>query len=129
MEKTSLSRAHFRRFSGLQAAIASYQDISFVQGVREKNNQVKSYLYGELEKLDLYYIPSHTNFVLFKVDQTASELTQKLELQKILVRPFEMHDKQWIRVSCGTKEELRAFIFGTASLPQGIPYQIKNFPS
>lgn len=98
----------------LKAAIASYQDNTFIQGVSEKNNQVKSYLYGELEKLDLYYIPSHTNFVLFKVGQDAVELTKKLELQKILVRPFEMHDKQWIRVSCGTKEELQAFIFSLA---------------
>lgn len=94
----------------LKAAIASYKDQKFILSVKEKNSQVKSFLYGELEKLGIFYIPSHTNFVLFKVAQDAQELISKLEARKILVRPFGLHDKQWIRVSCGTKQELRTFI-------------------
>lgn len=94
----------------LKAAIASYKDRMFVQNVRQKNEQVKSYLYGELEKLGLFYIPSHTNFVLFRVDRSARELTEKLEQQKFFVRPFGLHDSQWIRVSCGTKEELQVLV-------------------
>jgi histidinol-phosphate aminotransferase len=94
----------------LKAAIASYEDRAFLQAVKEKNKQVKRYLVGELEKLGLSCIASHTNFVLFEVNQDSADLAKKLELQKILVRPFGFHDKQWIRVSCGTKEESRAFI-------------------
>jgi histidinol-phosphate aminotransferase len=100
----------------LKAAIASYQDQDFVRSVREKNKQAKLFLYGELEKLGLFCIPTQTNFVLFKVDQDARELTKKLEEKKILVRPFGMHDSQWIRVSCGTKEELQAFISSLTAL-------------
>ena len=100
----------------LKAAIASYKDQKFIRSVKEKNSQVKSFLYGELEKLGIFYIPSHTNFVLFKVAQDASELTKKMEQQKILVRPFGLHDKQWIRVSCGTKQELQTFISSLAEL-------------
>jgi histidinol-phosphate aminotransferase len=100
----------------LEAAIASYLDQSFIQGVREKNKQAKSYVCDELEKLDLYYIPSHTNFVLFKVDKDAAKLVAKLEAQQILVRPFRMHGKQWIRVSCGSKEEMQAFISSLSPL-------------
>jgi len=100
----------------LKAAIASYQDNDFLQGVKKINNHVKSHLYGELEKLGLYYIPSHTNFVLFKVNQDAAELAKKMEQQKIFIRPFGLHDKQWLRVSCGTKKELQVFISSLAEL-------------
>jgi histidinol-phosphate aminotransferase len=100
----------------LKAAIASYQDRIFVQNVRQKNEQVKSYLYGELEKLGLFYIPSHTNFVLFRVGQSAQELTEKLAQKNIFVRPFGLHDSQWIRVSCGTKEELQVLVNSLAEL-------------
>lgn len=100
----------------LKAAVASYRDQAFIQSVIEKNKQVKAFLYEELDKLGLFCIPSHTNFVLFKVDQDASELTKKLEAQKILVRPFGLNNKQWIRVSCGTKQELQTFISSLAEL-------------
>jgi histidinol-phosphate aminotransferase len=99
----------------LKAAIASYKDQKFIRSVKEKNSQVKRYLCQELEKMGILCVPSHTNFVLFKIDQDARELAKKLEELKILVRPFEFHDCQWIRVSCGTKEELQAFLSSLAS--------------
>ena len=100
----------------LQAAIASYQDQEFIQTTKEKNQQMRQFLCRELEKLGLACIPSHTNFVLFRVDQDARELAKKLEESKILVRSFGFHDKQWIRVSCGTKQELQAFVSTLAVL-------------
>ena len=98
----------------LKAAAASFQDQQFISGVREKNRQAKTYLCGELKNLGLSYVPSHTNFVFFNVDQDAAELVAKLEAQNILVRSFLMHDKQWIRVSLGTKDELQTFISSLA---------------
>jgi histidinol-phosphate aminotransferase len=77
---------------------------------------VRNYLCQELENLGLSCIPSHTNFVLFKTGQNARELAKKLEGRKILVRPFGFHDRQWLRVSCGTKEELQAFVSSLAEL-------------
>jgi histidinol-phosphate aminotransferase len=61
-------------------------------------------------------VPSHTNFVLFKIERDARELAEILERQKILIRPFGFQDSQWIRVSCGTKEELQAFLSSLAKL-------------
>ena len=43
-------------------------------------------------------------------------MAKVLERQKILVRPFGFHDSQWIRVSCGTKKELQAFLSSFAEL-------------
>lgn len=100
----------------LQAAIASYQDKAFIQTIKEKNAHVRKYLYQELEKLGLACIPSHTNFILFQVDRNAQELAKKLEGMKILVRPFGFHNRQWIRVSCGNREELRSFAVSLAEL-------------
>ncbi len=100
----------------LQSALASYQDQAFIQTTKEKNELVRNYLRQELEKLGLACIPSHTNFILFQVDQNARELAKKLEGMNILVRPFGFHDRQWIRVSCGTREELRSFAVSLAEL-------------
>ncbi len=100
----------------LKAAIATYNDQEFVRSVREKNSRMRRYLTKELDRIGLYSIPSQTNFVLFQIEQNAMELAKKLERFKILVRPFGFHDSQWIRVSCGTKEELRAFLSALASL-------------
>jgi histidinol-phosphate aminotransferase len=100
----------------LQAAIASYQDRAFVQTTKEKNEQMRQYLCQELEKMGILCVPSHTNFVLFKIDQDAREMVKVLERQKIFVRPFAFHDSQWIRVSCGTKQELQTFILSLTQL-------------
>lgn len=100
----------------LQAAIASYQDRAFIQTIKKKNEQMRQYLCQELEKMGILCVPSHTNFVLFKIDQDAREMVKVLERQKILVRPFGFHDSQWIRVSCGTKEELQDFLSSFAEL-------------
>ncbi len=94
----------------LQAAIASYRDRTFIQTIKEKNKQMRRYLCQELKKMGLMCIPSQTNFVLFQINRDARQLAKKLEESKIHVRPFEFHNKQWIRVSCGMEQELRAFI-------------------
>jgi histidinol-phosphate aminotransferase len=94
----------------LQAAIASYKDRAFIRTIKEKNREMRRYLYQELEGMGFTCVPSHTNFVLFQIGQDARDLADKLEKRKILVRPFVFHGRQWIRVSCGTKDELQAFL-------------------
>jgi histidinol-phosphate aminotransferase len=94
----------------LEAAIASYIDKSFIQSVKGKNGQAKTFLYEELDKRGLFTVPSQTNFVLFRVDQEAKTLAGRLEEEKIFVRSFRFDDKQWLRVSCGTRDELQAFL-------------------
>jgi len=94
----------------LRAAIASYKDPQFPRTVKQKNREVKSYLYEELERLNLAYVPSHTNFVLFKVNQDSWKIAKDFERRNILIRPFEFKRQYWIRVSLGTREEIQAFI-------------------
>ncbi len=98
----------------LQAAIASYQDRDFIQETKQKNKQMRLYLYRELKKWGLTCLPSHTNFVLFQTNQDAKKMAEKFEERQILVRPFIFHGHQWIRVSIGTKTEMQAFVSALA---------------
>jgi len=94
----------------LRAAIASYRDPIFPRMVRQKNREVKLYLCEELERLNLAYVPSHTNFVLFKVNRDSGKMAEDFERRKIIIRPFEFKGQYWIRVSLGTREEMQTFI-------------------
>jgi histidinol-phosphate aminotransferase len=93
----------------LRAAVECYKNGEFTQYVKQKNSEVKSYLYKELERLGLFYVPSHANFILIKVNQDSREMSKKFESRNILIRPFEFNGDYWIRVSLGTMEEMQAF--------------------
>jgi len=94
----------------LRAAVAAYQDEEFVRKVRRQNQEVKSYAGQELRRLGYSFIPSHTNFIIFKVQQDSQELAKKLEHRSFLVRAFKFGAANWIRVSLGTPAEMRVFI-------------------
>jgi histidinol-phosphate aminotransferase len=94
----------------LRAAIAGYKDEEFVRNVRRQNQDVKTYMVAELRRLALDFIPSHTNFIIFKVRQNSEELAKKLEVRSFLVRPFRFGGADWIRVSLGTWGEMQPFI-------------------
>lgn len=93
----------------LKAAVESYKNVEFTHYAKQKNKEVKSYLYKELRRLGLFYVPSHTNFVLFKVKQDSREMFKEFEARNILIRPFEFNGDYWIRVSLGTIEEMQTF--------------------
>ena len=99
-------------YPGLRAAMASYLDAEFYRAGIEKNRSVRAVLYRQLEKLGYEHIPTHANFVLFKVGREAKEVAAEFKARRILVRPFSFSGGHWIRVSLGTPEEMR--IFGSA---------------
>lgn len=112
IESLAPYRMNFASIAGtsLSAARAAYADLAFVRSVKEKNSSLKAYLYGELDRLDLTFIPSHTNFVLFQVPRDARETQAKLAERGVLVRPFQIKEKNWIRVSIGTQDDMQAFV-------------------
>lgn len=93
----------------LKAAVECYKNVEFTQYAKRKNKEARSYLYNELERLGLFYVPSHTNFVLIKVNQDSREMSKKFEARNILIRAFEFSGNYWIRVSLGTMEEMQTF--------------------
>ncbi|MED1471955.1 histidinol-phosphate transaminase [Bacillus salipaludis] len=93
------------------AAIASLEDLDFVETCKRKNEEGRKYLENELEKMGLGYFPSQGNFLMVKINRSGDELFQSLLKQGIIVRSgVPLGYPETIRVSIGTEEENRAFI-------------------
>ncbi|MDR6999043.1 histidinol-phosphate aminotransferase [Neobacillus niacini] len=93
------------------AAIASLDDLDFVETCKRKNDEGRKYLENELEKMGLDYFPSQGNFLMVKINRSGDELFQSLLKQGIIVRSGVLLGyPETIRVSIGTEEENRAFI-------------------
>jgi histidinol-phosphate aminotransferase len=87
------------------AAIASLNDQDFLSDCREKANQAKEICYATFKKLDLKYIPSSANFILFNIDKLKKNLTNEMKQRNIEVQ----YGGKWCRVSMGTIEEMNLF--------------------
>ncbi|MCP4727881.1 MAG: histidinol-phosphate transaminase [bacterium] len=90
----------------LNAAIASYQDTDFTDLCRMKNREAKQYFCTVLDKHGYSYTPSHTNFVLYKINEDAKEYRDKILKHDIKVRPISFHGEHYCRVSIGKMEEM-----------------------
>ena len=92
------------------AAIASLQDDDFVARSYAANQAGMAQITQGLSKLGLEYIPSHGNFVSFKL-KNAAQVNQKLLQNGVIVRPianYEMPD--YLRVSIGLFSENARFL-------------------
>ncbi len=92
----------------MHAALASYKDTDFIEFSRVNNAISRSYLYDVLEKLGFFYIPSHTNFVLFKTAIDSIKFVKEIRKRKVVIRPFYSNGENWIRVSMGTLPEMES---------------------
>ncbi len=93
----------------LRAAIATYQDTEFLQMCRAWNHEARTALYATLDRLGYFYVPSHTNFVLFRIRRDRREVQQEFRDRNIMLRTFTINDAPWIRVSMGTPVQMEAF--------------------
>jgi histidinol-phosphate aminotransferase len=91
------------------AAMAALEDQGFVTDCREKANQAKEICYATFRPLDLKYISSSANFVLFNIDKLKKNLTREMKERNIEVQYREHYGGKWCRVSMGTIEEMDIF--------------------
>ncbi len=95
----------------LEAAIAALEDTDFVLKSISTIVEGKKFIYEELEKLNLRYWKSQTNFVLIQVHMDNAELEKKLFELGIMIRPIHSFStNDYIRVTLGTMESNEAFI-------------------
>ena len=93
------------------AAMAALKDLSFVRQVRRLTDETKDYFYNELDNLGLNYIPSHSSFVLVKVNEDAQIFQKKLLERNVRVRAYDNDAiRNYIRVSVGTLDEMQATV-------------------
>jgi histidinol-phosphate aminotransferase len=95
-----------------EGALASLGDDKQVKKSIELVNAQKKYVYNELNKMKLVFIPSAANFVLINVKPFSGlEAFNKLLKMGVIVRAMDEYDlKDYIRVSIGLVDENKLFI-------------------
>ena len=93
------------------AAAASLDDEEHFRKVLNSNQEGKEYLYKELKKLGLFYLPTEANFIFIDLKENAEVIFEKLLRKGIIIRP----GKTWgcpnfIRVTIGTTYENQRFV-------------------
>ena len=93
----------------LAAASASLGDEDFVSRSIRSNRRGKSMLYQTLDALKVPYLPSETNFVMFKVTGGLADFRQRMAASEVQVgRPFPPL-LEYCRVTIGLPEEMETF--------------------
>ena len=94
----------------IAAAIAALDDHLFVAESYELNRRGMEQLVAGLKHVGLEHIPSHGNFVTFRVGDGAA-VNQKLLKQGVIVRPIGGYGlPEWLRVTIGTEPENARFL-------------------
>jgi len=98
------------------AAAAALNDQQFVKDCREKAAQARQICYKCFDDLNLDYIKSSTNFILFNVDKIGADFSKKMQAQNIYVQYRKHFSGNWCRVSMGTIEEMQTFCSALKSI-------------
>ena len=97
-------------YPSVMAALASMDDSAFVEKSKNLNNEVRDYVSEELGKMGFDYIKSFTSFIIFPIEMEGKAFLKKMKDQQVAVRAFEIQNKNWCRVSMGTKDEMDLFL-------------------
>jgi len=93
------------------AATASLDDPAQLARLRKILKQGKAYLVKNFKQMGIEFVPSATNFILMKLEQDGTDITNRLMRQGVIVRNMIGWGlKDCIRVTIGTMEENRKFI-------------------
>ena len=93
------------------AALASLDDEEHRKKVLNSNHEGKKYLYRELKKLGLFYVPTETNFIFIDLKEDADVIFEKLLKKGVIIRPGKIYGcLNFIRVTIGTAYENQRFI-------------------
>lgn len=92
-------------------AAAALTDEEHVRKSLEVNRSGKRILTEGLDKMDIFYIPSETNFITLDLGTDAKILAGKLQKRGIVVRPLDMYGKPtFLRVTIGTPDQNKRFL-------------------
>ena len=89
---------------------AALQDKTFVKKSLNSNQQARKVLYHGFEELGIDYIPSHTNFVMYRVQNDLGQLITRMRENGVRVgHPFPPL-LSYNRISLGLPEEMELFV-------------------
>ena len=102
--------------TSLEAAKASLQDTDFQQRSVALNTDFREQTYAGLEALGLSYVPSVTSFILFPITMPGDTFLEGMFDRGVGVRAFDVHGKDYCRVSVGKPEEVDLFLTALRSV-------------
>jgi histidinol-phosphate aminotransferase len=92
------------------AALAAMEDRDFHERTLRVTREGKRYLYAEMERLGLGYVPSHSNFILVELGRDATVVYGELLRRGVIVRAGYPLLPTSIRVTVGTREQNERFV-------------------
>jgi histidinol-phosphate aminotransferase len=88
------------------AGIAALEDPGCLEASVENNRIQREYLYREFDRMELFYVRSHTNFILVQVGPAACEIVDRLLMKGVIIRPCSGYDlPDFLRITLGTQAE------------------------
>ncbi len=97
-------------FVAVAAAVAAVGDQEFVTDYVREVLAARSFVVAELSRLGIKQFRSDANFVLFMVAGKASSVVSALRQSGILIRDRGHEIKDSLRVTIGTREQMKNFI-------------------
>lgn len=93
-------------------AAAALLDREYFDKTRQKVMNTRAWTAKELEKLGFVVCPSQTNFIFARhSEKSGKDVFAHLRQEGILVRRWDIPEiKEWLRISIGTDEEMKAMI-------------------
>ncbi len=92
-------------------ALAALDDDEFVEKTLTLTRDGLEFLYSQLDRIGLEYLPTQTNFFLIKTPLGAQETYQRMLRQGVIVRSMESFGlNDYIRINVGLPEENKRFI-------------------
>ena len=93
------------------AARASLKDKEHVARSIKVNREGKKYLYSELQRIGLDFVPSEANFMLVHLDRSGAEVMSQLLKEGVIVRPMTGYEfPNSIRITVGTADQNKRLI-------------------
>jgi histidinol-phosphate aminotransferase len=96
----------------LAAALASLREPGLVPRRRKALNDTRRWLCAELDRDGRRYIPSHANFLMIDVRGDVAPAIRAFRERNIHVGRKFPSMSNWLRISIGKPEEMRAFVAG-----------------
>ncbi len=94
-----------------EAALSALDDVEHLRRSRALVLEGKKFLYENLSKLGIEYVPTEANFILINVKKSGNEVFQSLLKRGVIVRPGEVLGVPgYIRVTIGLKNDNEKFI-------------------
>lgn len=91
------------------AALAALRDGDHLEQVLSTNSREKRFLYREFERLEIPYVPSEANFILFDAGHDERAVFHKMLRRGVIIRGGFGYETR-LRVSIGTRDQNERFI-------------------